>query len=273
MESLHAGRPGCNDPERGRLLDGYLEGSLPRADEEAFEAHYFSCKACLDEMEFRQTLPTALRGVQSRAGSGAAFRLDPRAWGVSAAALIILLSGYAAFLALYRLPALQDSAGKRAEELQAQVREMESAVDRLGRELDRAQKWAGPVAVHYIGPALRGRGGIEKVQVAPGQPFIHLAVEITPPRSAGPGAVYRLTLADQADRATWSAEVTQSEMLGSLQAGEELVLAIPAARLVAGIHTLRISFSSGGQEHVLVRAPFEVLRTYLESPAATNAPQ
>lgn len=263
MESLRAGRPGCNDPERGRLLDGYLEGSLSRADEEAFETHYFSCKACLDEMDFRQTLPAALRAAQGGEGRGAALRLSPRAWGACAAVLMILAGGYAAYLALHRLPALKGEAEameKAGGELQARLRETESAVDQLGRELDQLRKWAGPVQIHYLGPALRGRGGPEKVQVAPGQPFIHVAVELTPPKSMGSGVVYRLTLVDQGEQAVWSAEVAHTDMLRASQAGEELILAIPAARLAAGGYTLRVVLQNRGQERILLQAPFEVVR-------------
>jgi len=280
MESPHAGRPGCNDPERGRLLDGYLEGVLSRADEEAFESHYFSCKACLREMEFRQTLPAALREFPGKVSGARRFWLKPEIWGSVAAGLLVLVGGYATFLAFHRLPSSRKAADElrlERDSMQARLGELSAEVERLTREVEQARGWLGPVRLHYLGLPVRGRAGVENVQVAAGQPYVHLAVEFAPPPGTGAADIYRIMVVAGADQPVWSVEVRHADLLETLQSAEELVIAIPAARLASGDHNLQIVLQKEVQGRVLLQVPFQVERSpslpHRGSPAATNAPQ
>lgn len=75
---------GCTAPDKGRLLEDYLNGELTEAQAASFEEHYFGCSACLEAIRVRQSGVHALARL-SRAAP-ARMRLW---WGVVAAALVI----------------------------------------------------------------------------------------------------------------------------------------------------------------------------------------
>lgn len=59
----------CRDPEVGSLLESYLQGGLDEPARATFEAHYFTCPGCLEEIRFRQSLASAVERRTSRSGS------------------------------------------------------------------------------------------------------------------------------------------------------------------------------------------------------------
>jgi putative zinc finger protein len=66
MRRLSKGSSFCTDPGVGRHLDAYLERRLPNEEEQAFETHFFSCEACLEEIQFRQLLARGLGSLPDR---------------------------------------------------------------------------------------------------------------------------------------------------------------------------------------------------------------
>lgn len=54
----------CGLQNRNELIDAYLSDSLREDKREAFEAHFFSCDACFDELQLRQDITdVAKKGV------------------------------------------------------------------------------------------------------------------------------------------------------------------------------------------------------------------
>ena len=51
MSAKPAPPESCIHPEQGRALDAYLDGELTPEQSDAFERHYFDCKACLQELQ------------------------------------------------------------------------------------------------------------------------------------------------------------------------------------------------------------------------------
>ncbi len=76
----------------------YVAGTLPELDQSAFEEHFFSCEACLADVQALQAARTALAGQQARAST---FAARPQAfkwsgswsvWAGLAAAAVILVA-------------------------------------------------------------------------------------------------------------------------------------------------------------------------------------
>jgi hypothetical protein len=49
----------CDHIEQSDVVERYLDGTLPEAEKEEFEEHYFSCTRCFQRLETLQTLPHA----------------------------------------------------------------------------------------------------------------------------------------------------------------------------------------------------------------------
>lgn len=47
------------------LIDSYLKGKLPEAEQEAFEFHYFGCDPCFTALKIRQHLPQGIGHMES----------------------------------------------------------------------------------------------------------------------------------------------------------------------------------------------------------------
>jgi tetratricopeptide (TPR) repeat protein len=60
----------CTIAARDEILEGYVSGALTEQDREAFEAHYFGCARCFDELQtlqaIRDELPRAVAATESR---------------------------------------------------------------------------------------------------------------------------------------------------------------------------------------------------------------
>lgn len=96
--------PNCREPEQGRALAAFLEGSLSPEERDAFESHYFDCPACLEMIQVDQAM-TEVLGKESpavqpsgtlRAGKGKAEGGNTsRSWLAYAGALAaVLVAGF-----------------------------------------------------------------------------------------------------------------------------------------------------------------------------------
>ena len=59
------------------LAEAYVAGTLPEAEQDAYEQHFFSCSACLAQVQTLQELADRLR--QQPAAGGACTARRPRA--------------------------------------------------------------------------------------------------------------------------------------------------------------------------------------------------
>ena len=81
----------CREVHEKDVIEGYLLGNLEQSDQEAFEAHFFECEDCFEELE-------TLRGVQQELESRGVPRLAQRPsatvkwwwWALAAAAGLTL---------------------------------------------------------------------------------------------------------------------------------------------------------------------------------------
>ena len=89
----------CDQIEREELIEKYLTGRLDRAEQEGFEAHYFSCPKCLKKLEVSRLLQEKLweQGEKILPKTQKPHRvwIKRRAWAVSAAAVALVVVGVA----------------------------------------------------------------------------------------------------------------------------------------------------------------------------------
>jgi tetratricopeptide (TPR) repeat protein len=89
----------CERIEREEIIERYLTGRLDRAEQEAFEAHYFSCHKCLEKLEVSRRLQEKLwtEGDKTLPPTAAPRRvgIKRRAWAYSVAAVLFIVAAAA----------------------------------------------------------------------------------------------------------------------------------------------------------------------------------
>lgn len=210
-----------DDAADGQMVERYLLGELTDADRDRFEAHFFSCARCADDVRALQTMAAnthAAFAAEALAPQGsrarvAEFRPRPsdrlRSWLLPSMSLwapavaAVLLLGVAGYQSLVALPALRD----------------QLAVASAPRAI--------PAAV--LRPATRGDDTI--VRVSAGEPFVHLSFDLT---AATPTAELLCRVVDGNGREAVAVAVPAPPP------GLPLHLLLPADRLVPGRHVLQV---------------------------------
>jgi hypothetical protein len=207
--------------EQRDTAEPYLLGELSDTQRQAFEAHYFECASCGEEVKTMAAFLEGARATLTAPGPApsaphvapsARFRRWPgAALGLAAAAALAVLAGYQA---LVEIPALRREVALR--------------------ERPRA------LAVTVLRPASRGSSPV--VKAAADQPFITVAVE-TP---EGATAVLTVALEDDAGSpvlAPWQVE--------SPGPGEPLQLLIPTRNLAPRRYRLVLRQAPSGNKPAL----------------------
>lgn len=110
----------CQDVLNSEIAERYVAGELSEAEQSDFEAHFFGCEACFEELQLLQAAQAALR----RKPSMAVRRAPSLRWLAAAAGLLIVLgAGWWAIGPARRSPAgiqsaqVKPAAPARAESL------------------------------------------------------------------------------------------------------------------------------------------------------------
>ncbi len=218
---------GCIDPVKGGALEDYLQRRLDPEQEEAFEDHYFRCPSCLEEIELRQALPTALREA------GVGRRRQGRWLAVASLAAGALLA-YSSYLGFVELPKVQHRVGSLAGEVQ----ELRGVVNDLEAYRERS-RWSGAVTLVVLtGPARAERSEVATVTVRPGQPFVPLSAVPFLPTSADSQERYLFQIRGPNGGAVWQLEMHASEIRREPGTAPMVTFLVPAQVFTEGTHHL-----------------------------------
>ena len=279
-------RVGHDEVEAQDLVGAYLAGRLTEAERDAFEAHYFSCAECLEQLEAAEDFEAGMRDVAAEDLRQAAAART--AVGVFAALALLSrgrrLALAAALVALVALPALWLGARSRGLErrlaeasaeaeseraaLEAKVRESETrgAAERdlLQQQLaqERGARPTAPPAPaapqanvpYFLLAAVRSGEGsrepVNQLRLPDRAGSYLLAVEL----ATVDYPTYRATLSGPADRPIWTS--------GGLRPDERNTLAIlvPGTMLGPGLYQLEIAGIEKAGEVPVGRYPFRLAR-------------
>src|SRR5437016_1872310 len=139
----------CEEIETGELAEKYILGQLDSDGQAAYEAHYFRCSHCFEELQLRQSMQAELSAMaagraapQSRRGANAWI-----AWGAVAAILALAIGlgwwRFASSPAVPRAPSIAHKAPQPAQ---------------TGLSLELLARVDPP---SYTPPALRGAATVE----------------------------------------------------------------------------------------------------------------
>lgn len=90
---MRYGQLTCEEVEAHALDTRYLAGTLPDKDAEAFEAHYFGCERCWNNVQRGIEVRAAEAGGPSPAGSARRLSRLTSRWSLAAAAALLLVAG------------------------------------------------------------------------------------------------------------------------------------------------------------------------------------
>lgn len=253
--------------EEHHLVDGYLAGRLSESERDAFEAHYFDCAACLEQLEAADGLRAGMlqaaaedvakpiAAVRARLGLLAALaawsRRSPRLRSALAGALLLLVA---------LLPALWLAGRNRSLERQlsaasaAAERQRSAAAARLpGPEQALGPQVNVPL---FLLAAVRGaeapdREPVNRLPLSSSTRAVILAAQL----AAIEYPAYRAALTTASGREVWQAAGLHPD------SRDTLVLLLPSAMLQPGDYRLTIEgMKDGGPSFAVAAYPFRVVR-------------
>ena len=207
--------------------------------------HLARCDACADQTKrtrrvfesIRKRPEPVLRGVAEQAP----WSRSVSRWGALAAAALVAMLAYPAFLGLVRLPSARVSA-QAAE-----------------ADLERLQDWSGPLALNVLPRSLR-EGAVPTVTVGPDQPFAAIALELLVPRGVLDTEILRISIHGSDGDAVWSLELTASRLRSDIAEWGVVTLLVSSERLQPGRHLLDVVRVDHPDEDPLLRVAFDVDR-------------
>jgi len=273
--------------EEHGLVESYLEDRLSESEREAFEAHYFACEACMEQLEtasdFREGMLQVAAEDTARAGAAraqlgllAGLALLSRGRRLALAVLLLLLLALPFALLVVnrglesRVAAARAGHDQRIASLEEQLRSLQgsSAEERRRLEQEIAKERQGRAAAgDAAGPQVNlplftlaavrsgeeaGREPVNRIPLDPKTPSVVLTMEL----AAVDFPAYRAALRDESGREIWQA--------GGLRPDgrDSLVILLPSRMLSPGIYRLTLEgVKPGGQGFAVAAYPFRVVRS------------
>ncbi len=266
--------------EEHDLVEAYLQDRLSDSEREAFEAHYFACEACLEQLEaaseFRAGMlevaaETIAEAAAARAGLGLLAGLARLSRGrrlALAAALLLLLALPLGLLLANRglerqVEVARSTAAAAAQQrtagLEARLRTLQGDAAGARRELESAlakERGADPqvnlslFTLAAVRSGDDGREPVNRLALTAATPAVVLSLEL----AAIDYPSYRASLRNASGGEIWQAAGLRPD------SRDALVLLLPARLLPPGLYRLIIAGSKGAAPEQIVAAyPFRVV--------------
>jgi anti-sigma factor RsiW len=267
--------------EEHGLVEAYLKDRLSEAEREAFEAHYFACDACMEQLEtasdFREGMlqvaaedtARATAAVRVRLGLLASLALLSRGRRLALIGGLLLLAALPLGLLVAnrglqrQLAAARAGSEQRLASLEAQLRTLQASDTRNRQRLEEelAKERQAPAAGPQVNlpifmlAAVRsgddaGREPVNRVPLAATTPAVLFNLEL----AAIEYPSYHASLRNESGKEIWQA--------GNLRpdSRDALVILLPSSMLPPGVYQLAIEGVKGGGQAVAVAAyPFRVV--------------
>lgn len=273
--------------EEHGLVDGYLADRLGEHEREAFEAHYFDCPACVEQLEAASGLREGMLriaaedSVRRRVGLLVAIARLSRWRRLALASLLVLLVavplGWLAARNRGLERQLAAATGARrgsprpasvAAQAQAQALPQAAAGDRLRLEQELARERQARAAAErdavrpqvnlaitvlaaVRGGEQAGRRPVNRITLSPGMDSVVLAMEL----ASVDYPSYHATLRGAAGQEVWQAGGLRPDVR------DALVVLLPSRLLPPGVYRLVLEgVPAGGQRGAVAEYAFEVVR-------------
>lgn len=205
------------------MADAYVRGRLTVAESNAFEAHFFECGECWNDVE---TLNALRDGVRDAVRRGAFDTAEPAAfWKWAFAAAAILLAGLATWTFGMEIPRLRQEVARALHAVPAPREPVEAPVPVAMAQAN--------LPLVMLEASRAGEATAVRVPAAAGQ----VAFWLDAP-AAGPGS-FRFVIANAQGATVETLEGLTANGHGALTA------ALPSARLPVGRYTARLFGANG----------------------------
>ena len=254
-------------PAREIVADAVERDALPAPELERIATHLNSCRSCEKEVEMT-------RGAHDETRRGsilpfaparlAALRVPAARAAMAAAAAVLVLLGYPAWLGLARLPrAARDASDLRAanEAVGREAADLRSSLDRSTADLRAVTSWNGAVTLNVLEAPVRGGGGTKVLTIASRQPFLLVAVQPAIPVAAGPKDTVRFAIGREGEEPLWSDELTVAQLRDAVRLSGVVTFAVPADRVPPGSYRMTATPLGGRPGRAILDIPFEVALT------------
>lgn len=267
--------------EEHELVELYLEERLSEAERTAFEAHYFACVACLDQLEAATELRQGMLQVAAEESArrsvgllaGLAMFSRRRRFALGALVLLLVATPCGWLVARNRrlerqLAAAQASPRLASLTAQLQTLEQVAAGDRrrFGQELAAERQARAAAERDALRPLVNlpismlaavrggeeaGRAPVTQIPLSPAMAPLVLTMEL----ASVDYPSYHASLRTEAGQEVWQADGLRPD------SRDALALLLPARMLPLGIYRLSLEgVQSGGRRAPVAVYPFQVVR-------------
>ena len=261
-------RPKTADPHVASAeLVSFVLGpdDLDAADRLRVVSHLEVCSGCRADAQAVRRTEASLRSEAQPEEAGWFARLGAyfqTAWqpALAAAAIVVALAVYTAWIGLVRAPALR----RDLDRALTQERALSDRVASLGAELGRLQSRPSELPEGLYAPTtlragLRGAGETPTVEPAEGDQLAELAVELAPEGLVATRGRHRIEVVRGDGTVVWSDVVEVARLRNLVRAADGVLhLRIAAEKLPPGRYEFRHSLSSG---EVTESLSFEVVKS------------
>lgn len=229
--------------------------------------HVDGCRTCAEEL--RRTDLADASAVQFRATGGVGRSRSaaraPRGIRILALAAAILLAVllYPAFLGIFRFPELR----QRVDSLTATTARLESEARDLGQSLesvrtmpDRLQEWSGALQLNLLSSTLREAGARPRVTVVDDQPFVAFGVEIDLPQKIPADASVFFRFTDEHGEIAAEIELSAAEAQHAIRSAGVVTVLVPSKRLPDGSYRFEVIRADVPDAGRILRVEFDVAR-------------
>jgi hypothetical protein len=274
--------------EEHGLVEAYLKERLSDSEREAFEAHYFACDACMEQLEtasdFREGMlqvaaedTARATAVRTQVGLLASLALLSRGRRLALAGALLLLAALPLGLLVMnrglerRLAAARTGGDQRIASLAAQLRSLQQSNaenrQRLEEVLAKERQIRAAAEQETAGPQVNlpiftlaavrsgdetGREPVNRVPVSTTTPSVVFTLELATIDFPS----YRVLLRDGSGKDVWQARGLKPD------SRDALVILLPSSMLAPGVYQLTVEgVKPNGQGFAVAAYPFRVVRS------------
>jgi len=258
----------CDRPALVLQARSYVLHELSESECVGFENHLAGCPACAERVN---ALAESLHRLEQDAvrepeTPGSAWVFGRGTEAALAAAVVVLLLGYPAFLGLHRLPQVEREAReleRRQEKARAEYeRNLSDLQTRTRAEVE--DRWRSSVLgalndIRHLSRPSRGGAPADRVTLRGDELLVILGVELEP-SDVTDSAQYHFDIHRRGEKPVWFTELSGRQVKQSLESNGEILLPVPAEKLPAGDYELRVSGPAGAQAEEPFTRRFTVVR-------------
>jgi len=270
--ALHAELPRRPQHPSADEIVAYAVGR-DRLDKETanrIEEHLIGCNSCGEEVRRTHRVDASLtpRAFDSAGKPAARFeRFGGSGWLALAAAIVIAVLLYPAYLGTFRISALRDETAALRDttaRLEADARDLRLSLESVRATASRLAGWSGSLDLNLLSSALRETRERPSVALPEAKPYVAFGVEIEVPEELSATETLLFTFTRLDEGIVSEIPLPARAARSAIRSAGVVTLVVPTEKLLAGLYRLDVTRPEHPESRRLLRTEFEVVHSLAE---------